>query len=577
MRGPVEGKPVAVVIPPAWGKTKETLLLLAATIVETFTRAGKSVVVVRFDGVRKRGESHNDYECRTPGCEQHHFTFSQGVRDISATMDFLEKCFQPAATVLVTFSAASIEGRRAAVLEGARLGGWISVVGAPDLQSAMRVVSGGVDFLGGFERGARFGLQEIQGVEVDMDRAAEDALQHRLAFLEDARRDMAALTVPLTWIHGKFDAWMDFDRVREVVSAGDSSTRRLLVVPTGHQLRTSREALDVFQLIAVEAFRLSFGQEVDGRLPDLGEVRRRSVLERRRLSSPAVSLRGFWRDYLLGRERRVGIDLMTTTSAYRQLMSLQAKELQVHEGSAVLDLGSGTGSLLETLLADNRSLPGLRLTEVDYVGDALARVRDDYAKLAGDLGARVGFVIADLDADGSLIPLVDCSQDAVLASLLISYLREPRHLLAEAVRVLVPGGRIVVSTLRPDADTSALVTKGIAELRMGHGSERVSRLSDAELESTLRDFINDAAKLLDLEEQGVFRFWDRGDLRQLLEAVGLQNVRVVRAYGSPPQVLVAVGTKRVSAPGGSALRTTAGDGNTDSTNYGEDPGTPLTS
>ena len=70
-----------MVIPPAWGRTKETLLPLAATIVETFRRAGQPVRVVRFDGTHRRGESHVDPELRTPGEEYLHFTFSQAVRE----------------------------------------------------------------------------------------------------------------------------------------------------------------------------------------------------------------------------------------------------------------------------------------------------------------------------------------------------------------------------------------------------------------------------------------------------------------------------------------------------------------
>src|SRR5262249_38528400 len=180
-----------------------------------------------------------------PGSEYHRFTFSQGIRDIQATLDFVYESprFKPSTVVVVTFSAASVDGRRAVAVESSkRIGGWISVVGAPDLQSAMRVVSGGGDFLGGFERGIRFGMQEVQGVTVDIDHAAAGAIEHGLAFLEDGRMDMAAIDVPVSWIYGQFDAWMDLQRVRALMSVGETSKRRLMSVPTGHQLRSSREA-----------------------------------------------------------------------------------------------------------------------------------------------------------------------------------------------------------------------------------------------------------------------------------------------------------------------------------------------
>ena len=252
----------AVVIAPAWGRTKETLLPLARTIVETFRAASHPVVVLRFDGIRKRGESHNDPDCLEAGTEHHHFTFSQGVRDISATLDFLERSAElaPSRTVLVTFSAAAIDGRTALARElPDRIAGWASVEGASDLQSAMRVISGGVDYVGGVERGVSFGFQEILGVEVDIDLAGRDAIAHKLAFLEDARRDLAQISQPITWFHGAHDAWMDLDRVKDILARGDTRRRQLVVIPTGHQLQSSRQALEVFQSISAEIGRMALG------------------------------------------------------------------------------------------------------------------------------------------------------------------------------------------------------------------------------------------------------------------------------------------------------------------------------
>ena len=60
--------------------------------------------------------------------------------------------------------------------------GWVSVVGSPDLQSMTRAISGGVDFVGGHERGLRFGYQELLGVTVDIDKIAVDAVDHSLSF-----------------------------------------------------------------------------------------------------------------------------------------------------------------------------------------------------------------------------------------------------------------------------------------------------------------------------------------------------------------------------------------------------------
>lgn len=533
--------PVAVVIPPAWGKTKETLLPLAATVVESFRQAGEPVVVLRFDGIRKRGESHNDPECLASGSEQHHFTFSQGVRDIQAAVRYLRegRGLIPKCTVLVTFSAASIEGRRAAALERERINGWISVVGAADLQSAMREVSGGVDYVAGAQSGVRFGLQQIQGVEVDMDLAAADALREHLAFMEDARLDMSQIAAPVTWIHGQFDAWMSLDRCRALLSV-QGGPRRLVVVPTGHQLRSSRQALAVFQLIASEIGTIALRRQIEPRLPDMNLVQARGRRERARLKRRPIELQHFWKEYLLGRGECVGIELMTATSPYRKFLSQQIAMLELVDGSRVVDLGSGTGSFCRALGVAGGGLSGLRITEVDFVRDALLRSRSACSTVES-VGFEVHRLVADLASAASAIPLRDSSYDAVLASLLISYLGDPAILIGEARRVLRPGGKIVVSTMRPDADTSLIFAESSQELRAGQGEDGV--ISGAPLENSLRSFLNDAARLLDLEEQGVFRFWDRKELRRLLEDSGFQEVRVRSAFGSPPQALIASGIK----------------------------------
>jgi ubiquinone/menaquinone biosynthesis C-methylase UbiE len=536
----------AVVIPPAWGKTKETLLPLAFTIVETFRKAKKPVVVIRFDGIRKRGESFNEPSCRLPGREHHRFTFSQGVRDIQTTLDFLrDSGARPSKTILVTFSAASIEARRAVAIEAERISGWISVVGAADLQSAMRVVSGGLDFLGGAERGVSFGLQEVQGVTVDIDFAAPDAIANGLAFMEDARQDMARINTPVLWIHGRYDAWMDLERVQSLLGIGDQSNRQLLVVPTGHQLRSSMEALQVFQLVAGEIARLALGEALPASLPNLQSLKLRGLAERRRLPQVTLDRRGFWRDYLLGRDGQLGIELMTATSAYSEVMRQQVDLLELSAGDSVVDLGCGTGPFMAQLLESGRAPADLVVTHVDCVTQVLKHVRERETRHSKSPRLQVNYISADLELfeRNPRIPLADRSQDAVLASLLISYVRQPDSLLREIHRVLRPGGRLVLSALKPDADTSRIFVSGAEELRAGRARERLGDLESAALEKSLRSFLNDAARLLELEEKGVFSFWPKDEIQALLRASGFTRVTAHDGFGDPPQAFVVRGCR----------------------------------
>src|SRR5262249_38492918 len=246
---------------------------------------------------------------------------------------------------------------------------------------ALRTISGGIDYGYGLLRGVRFGRHELVGVVADMDHTGLDAIEHGMGFLEDARRDFARIGAPLTWIHGRHDAWMDLDRVRDALSCGDTRRRRLIEVPTGHQLRTSREALETFMLIAEEASEMALGRRLSGALPELGALERRRRAERARLPRPAVDLRAFWADYLLGRDRRVGMELIGATAAYRNFMEAQIARLALAPGARIADLGSGTGEL-PVLLAPRAGLPaGVRIDAVDYVPEALARGRERLAAL----------------------------------------------------------------------------------------------------------------------------------------------------------------------------------------------------
>jgi len=532
----------AVIIPPAWGRTKETLLPLAATIVETFRKARQPIIVIRFDGTNRRGESYIDPDCRTPGEEYLHFKFSQAARDIWATIDFLEESpvYNPSTIILATFSLAAIEGRHALAFDKrGRIDGWVSAVGMVDLQSALRTISGGVDYAYGLMRGVNFGRHELVGVVSDMDHTGLDAISHRMVFLEDARREMAAIDDPVTWIHGRDDAWMDLERVRDVLSCGTTENRKLIEVPTGHQLRTSREALATFQLIAEEISEMTHGYRLSAPLPRLTELARRTDAERKRRPKGEVNLRDFWRDYLLGRDRRFGMQLLTATAAYRNMMKAQVEAFDIQDGQRIADLGAGTGEFSLNLRRNLTRSIGITIDEIDYVSEALKRSATRHSEIDRSNGVSIHRVVANLDvSERELIPLRGERYDAVLASLMVSYLRDPSKFLKEAYRILKPGGCIVLSTLRRDADISKLFVDGISELRAAGRHNFFGGGRADQFDELARGFLNDASRILDLEEEGYFQFWDADEFSKLARCAGFSDLNTQPSLGDPPQAVV---------------------------------------
>ena len=538
----------AVVIPNGWGQTKEALLPLARTIVATFRAASEPICVVRFDGIRKKGESHNDPPCRIPGREYLHFVFSQGAEDIEEVARFLRESseFGVSSVVLVSFSAAAIEARKALARDrDGLISAWISVVGSPDVQSMTRAISGGVDFAVGYERRTRFGIQELLSVVVDIDRIVSDGEMNDLLFIEHSRSDMAVIKVPITWYHGRFDAWVDFARVHDILSHGSTTNRRLIVLPTGHRLKNSRQADEVFQRIACEIGEIGLRQHLSPRRARSHEIHLLRRAERARVPAITQDLQSFWRDYLIGRDESYGIELLANSDAYRELMELQVELLSLGDDDHVLDLGSGVGTLAIQLALQSSRLESLSITSVDYVREALRRARSRLAKIQVPQAFEAFYVDADLDLlhDEQCIPIKRNSVDAVIGSLLLSYLENPVLVLTEIYRLLKPGGRLVISSLCRDADISKLYVESVAELSLKTDDTGLPGFNRSKLANAARNFLNDAAKILDLEEAGAFHFWEQSDLVNLVIDAGFSDVTTRSSLGVPPQALVVSATK----------------------------------
>jgi hypothetical protein len=98
----------------------------------------------------------------------------------------------------------------------------------------------------------------------------------------------------------------------------------------------------------------------------------------------------------------------------------------------------------------------------------------------------------------------------------------------------------VLSSLKPDADISRICVDGIAELRTGVGRRSFGSEGERRAADSLAGFVNDATRLLDFEERGLFGFWERDDLVAMLAMSGFQCISIEPSFGAPPQAMVIV-------------------------------------
>jgi arsenite methyltransferase len=153
----------------------------------------------------------------------------------------------------------------------------------------------------------------------------------------------------------------------------------------------------------------------------------------------------------------------------------------LHEGETVLDLGSGAGA--DVLISAKRVGPAGRAIGLDMTDEMLDLARANAAH-AGV--ANVDFVKGYIED----IPLPDNSVDVVISNCVINLAGDKPKVLAEAARVLRPGGRIAVSDVIADPDMDEATRADMA----AYTGCIAGALTENEFRAAL-----DAAGLIDIE------------------------------------------------------------------------------
>lgn len=177
---------------------------------------------------------------------------------------------------------------------------------------------------------------------------------------------------------------------------------------------------------------------------------------------------------------------------------------ELREGETVLDLGSGGG--IDVLLSARRVGPTGKAYGLDMTDDMLALARENQRQ-AGL--ANVEFLKGEIEQ----IPLPDNSVDVIISNCVINLSADKARVIAEAFRVLKPGGRLAISDVVVRGPVPEVVRRNM-ELWIGCVA---GALEESEFRALLR-----RAGFVEVEIEPT-RIYQIHDARAFLEGAGLET------------------------------------------------------
>jgi arsenite methyltransferase len=185
---------------------------------------------------------------------------------------------------------------------------------------------------------------------------------------------------------------------------------------------------------------------------------------------------------------------------------------ELQEGEVVLDLGSGGG--IDVLLSARRVGPTGKAYGLDMTDEMLDLARENQRK-AGVENAE--FLRGEIEA----IPLPDNSVDVIISNCVVNLSGDKQKVIAEAFRVLKPGGRFAVSDVVVRGEVPAQVRQSM-ELWVGCVA---GALSEGEFRTHLAEA---GFEQIDIEPTRIYEF---EDARSFLSGAGLDSEVLAREVG----------------------------------------------
>ena len=513
-----------VVLAPGYGETKREYITLA------YYLASNGFNVLRYDHTDHVGESDGDHE---------QTSLSKMKQDMDTMLDFAKQNWSHSQVALV---ATSLAGRVAlkVLSKDRQVDQLILISGIVDVRTTLTAVHQ-EDLIGDYLDGTGRGVTNVLGFNVDGNTFLKDTVEGQYSELAMTIEDARNLTSPVVWFSAEQDAWVNQESHHQVMNAFSSQQCRSFIIPEGlHRLQENpRKARAVYRHIVFACQEQLGGHPETGELvePSRKEIGQQNRIERennqtRRFQHEA-DLVDFWSHYLSNFHYIANShDYMAALDHIYHLLGT------VSPGDRLLDAGCGNGYFGSFLFAKewmkrqqtkNQHDEPIHYVGVDFVETALKEANthlNHVLKQAsqGPSGcANPSNILVPkfyrLDLNKPL-PVRDGSFDRIMSNLVIGYLRDPAASIRELLRVLAPGGKLVLTNLKPCSDLTQIYRNFVD-----------GTIADTAIQEA-REVLNNSSHIRQGESEGAFQFYSQEEFHQVLQSCGADNPRVFPTFGN---------------------------------------------
>jgi ubiquinone/menaquinone biosynthesis C-methylase UbiE len=515
-----------IIVLPGFGETKTDVLTTS------YFLAKNGFDTLRFDYSDHVGESDGDIV----------FTSLVKIKeDILSSVDFIFDRYCPAGLAVVGSSLACRPLFRAA-REDSRIGLAVNLVSVVDLRKTLFEIYRH-DHFGDAHRGHIKGNMDILGLQVNADNFLTSSIRDRFEDLSTTIEDVRGIKNPVVFFAAEKDAWVDLEDVRCVYCEIASREKHLIVLEGAmHRLyenpEVARAALKGIVNACVKYLSKAQG-DIHVEQPNLREIGKRIRKEKERNRNLHNLTKNdeieFWKSFL---ER---YDFAIKVNEYWNLMDFIYRLLgQPALGEKILDAGCGTGNYGTFLIMKSSyklrqnimdfASSSWHYVGVDFVNEAIVHAKQLHRAFQQEFTLKQDPLFSYLTADlESKLPFRDNSFDKICCNMVVSYLQNVNSTMAEMIRILKAGGRIVLTSLKPFADLSEMYRKF------------VDTTTTVEENRNALELLNNISRINVKETEGIYRFCSEEELTDLLSAGGASEIETYRTFGN--QVNVALGTK----------------------------------